>query len=87
MQPCPRLPPRPQNGNAVGLAAFLSLQITFEISKQEDSQIPIWIIVGSTLGGLLLLALLVLALWKLGFFKSAKRRREPGLDPTPKALE
>uniref|UniRef100_A0A8C6CQ00 Integrin subunit alpha 11 n=1 Tax=Moschus moschiferus TaxID=68415 RepID=A0A8C6CQ00_MOSMO len=64
-----------------------SRQIMFEISKQEDSQIPIWIIVGSTLGGLLLLALLVLALWKLGFFKSAKRRREPGLDPTPKVLE
>lgn len=64
-----------------------SRQITFEISKQEDSQVPIWIIVGSTLGGLLLLALLVLALWKLGFFKSAKRRREPGLDPTPKVLE
>lgn len=44
---------------------LLPLQITFEISKQEDSQIPIWIIVGSTLGGLLLLALLVLALWKV----------------------
>ncbi|XP_014635898.1 PREDICTED: integrin alpha-11 [Ceratotherium simum simum] len=64
-----------------------SRQITFEISKQEDSQIPIWIIVGSTLGGLLLLALLVLALWKLGFFKNAKRRREPSLDPPPKVLE
>nr|XP_020141648.1 integrin alpha-11 isoform X4 [Microcebus murinus] len=64
-----------------------SRQVTFEVSKQEDSQIPVWIIVGSTLGGLLLLALLVLALWKLGFFKSAKRRREPGLDPTPKVLE
>lgn len=24
---------------------------------------------------------------QLGFFKSAKRRREPGLDPTPKVLE
>lgn len=24
---------------------------------------------------------------QLGFFKSAKRRREPGPDPTPKALE
>lgn len=45
--------------------ALLPLQITFEISKQEDWQIPIWIIVGSTLGGLLLLALLVLALWKV----------------------
>uniref|UniRef100_A0A8C5NVM8 Integrin alpha 11 n=1 Tax=Jaculus jaculus TaxID=51337 RepID=A0A8C5NVM8_JACJA len=64
-----------------------SRQITFEISKQEDWQVPIWVIVGSTLGGLLLLALLVLALWKLGFFKSAKRKREPGLDPIPKELE
>ncbi|KAM9183392.1 integrin alpha-11-like [Dugong dugon] len=64
-----------------------SRQIVFEISKQEDMQIPIWIIVGSTVGGLLLLALLVLALWKLGFFKNATRRREPSLDPNPKELE
>ncbi|XP_076984455.1 integrin alpha-11 isoform X2 [Tamandua tetradactyla] len=64
-----------------------SRQITFEVSKQEDSQIPTWVIVGSSLGGLLLLTLLVLALWKLGFFKNAKRRREPGLDPHRKALE
>uniref|UniRef100_A0A8C0ENN0 Integrin subunit alpha 11 n=1 Tax=Bubo bubo TaxID=30461 RepID=A0A8C0ENN0_BUBBB len=42
-----------------------SRQITFEISKPEESQIPIWIILGSTLGGLLLLALLVLVLWKV----------------------
>ena len=46
-------------------AAFSLLQITFEISKPEESQIPIWIILGSTFGGLLLLALLVLALWKV----------------------
>ncbi|XP_021565023.1 integrin alpha-11 [Carlito syrichta] len=64
-----------------------SRQITFEISKQDDWQVPIWVVVGSSLGGLLLLALLVLALWKLGFFKSAKRRREPGAAPTPKVLE
>uniref|UniRef100_A0A803Y2V1 Integrin subunit alpha 11 n=1 Tax=Meleagris gallopavo TaxID=9103 RepID=A0A803Y2V1_MELGA len=42
-----------------------SRQITFEISKPEEWQIPIWIILGSTLGGLLLLALLVLVLWKV----------------------
>ncbi|KAF2973904.1 hypothetical protein EK904_001763 [Melospiza melodia maxima] len=52
-----------------------SRQISFEISKPEESQIPIWIILGSTFGGLLLLALLVLVLWKLGFFKSGSRRR------------
>uniref|UniRef100_A0A8C0GIJ4 Integrin subunit alpha 11 n=1 Tax=Chelonoidis abingdonii TaxID=106734 RepID=A0A8C0GIJ4_CHEAB len=52
-----------------------SRQVTFEISKQEESKIPIWIILGSTLGGLLLLALLVLALWKvrLVIFHSALR--------------
>uniref|UniRef100_A0A8B9QYW6 Integrin subunit alpha 11 n=1 Tax=Anas platyrhynchos TaxID=8839 RepID=A0A8B9QYW6_ANAPL len=64
-----------------------SRQITFEISKPEESQIPIWIILGSTLGGLLLLALLVLALWKLGFFKSGSRRREAEEEQSAKVLE
>ncbi|XP_068954318.1 integrin alpha-11 [Petaurus breviceps papuanus] len=64
-----------------------SRQIIFEISKQEDSQIPIWIIIGSTLGGLLLLALLVLALWKLGFFKSSSRERKTEQEPNAKELE
>ncbi|KAJ7311144.1 hypothetical protein JRQ81_006747 [Phrynocephalus forsythii] len=64
-----------------------SRQITFEISKIEESQIPIWIIIGSTLGGLLLLALLVLALWKLGFFKSTSRKRETAQDQNSKDLD
>ncbi|NXP04292.1 ITA11 protein, partial [Thinocorus orbignyianus] len=64
-----------------------SRQITFEISKPEESQIPIWIILGSTLGGLLLLALLVLALWKLGFFKSGSRRREAEQERSTQGLE
>ncbi|XP_035425311.1 integrin alpha-11 isoform X1 [Cygnus atratus] len=64
-----------------------SRQVTFEISKPEESQIPIWIILGSTLGGLLLLALLVLALWKLGFFKSGSRRREAEEEQSAKVLE
>ncbi|NXA36201.1 ITA11 protein, partial [Eudromia elegans] len=64
-----------------------SRQITFEISKPEESQIPIWIILGSTLGGLLLLALLVLALWKLGFFKSGSRRRAAEQAASAKVLE
>ncbi|KAF4094741.1 hypothetical protein G5714_023819 [Onychostoma macrolepis] len=50
--------------------------IILEIRKEEDYRIPIWVIVGSTLGGLQLLALLVLALWKLGFFHRQKRKRE-----------
>ncbi|NXI95475.1 ITA11 protein, partial [Psophia crepitans] len=64
-----------------------SRQITFEISKPEESQIPIWIILGSTLGGLLLLALLVLALWKLGFFKSGSRRRAAEREQSTQGLE
>lgn len=51
---------------------FSLLQITFEISKPEEWQIPIWIILGSTLGGLLLLALLVLALWKVSSPQAAR---------------
>lgn len=45
---------------------FVVLQIILEIRKEEDYRIPIWVIVGSTLGGLQLLALLILALWKVG---------------------
>uniref|UniRef100_A0A7N5ZYX9 VWFA domain-containing protein n=1 Tax=Anabas testudineus TaxID=64144 RepID=A0A7N5ZYX9_ANATE len=40
-------------------------QIILELRKEEDYTIPFWIILGSSLGGLLLLALLVLALWKV----------------------
>ncbi|XP_072004828.1 integrin alpha-11 isoform X1 [Engystomops pustulosus] len=53
-----------------------SRQIAFEISKQEEWEVPIWVIISSTIGGLLLLALLVLALWKLGFFKRSHHERE-----------
>ncbi|XP_038623174.1 integrin alpha-11 [Tachyglossus aculeatus] len=64
-----------------------SRQITFDISKHEASQVPIWIIIGSSLGGLLLLALLVLALWKLGFFDSASRKRDSEQEQEAKVLE
>uniref|UniRef100_A0A3B4VGT9 Integrin alpha-11-like n=1 Tax=Seriola dumerili TaxID=41447 RepID=A0A3B4VGT9_SERDU len=40
-------------------------QIILELRKDEDYIVPVWIILGSSLGGLLLLALLVLALWKV----------------------
>uniref|UniRef100_A0A3P8ZE86 VWFA domain-containing protein n=1 Tax=Esox lucius TaxID=8010 RepID=A0A3P8ZE86_ESOLU len=52
--------------------------IILEMRKEEDYRIPVWIIVGSTLGGLLLLALLVLALWKLGFFNRQKQQKDEG---------
>ncbi|XP_028441073.1 integrin alpha-11 [Perca flavescens] len=51
-------------------------QMILEFRKDEDYIVPVWIILGSSLGGLLLLALLVLALWKLGFFNRRKRQEE-----------
>ncbi|XP_078097370.1 integrin alpha-11-like [Mustelus asterias] len=56
-----------------------SRQITLQINRQYESEVSIWIIIGSLLGGLLLLALLTLALWKLGFFQSAYRKRKASL--------
>ncbi|XP_049929765.1 integrin alpha-11 [Epinephelus moara] len=51
-------------------------EIILELRKDEDYTVPVWIILGSSLGGLLLLALLVLALWKLGFFNRRRRQEE-----------
>ncbi|CAJ1055853.1 integrin alpha-11 [Xyrichtys novacula] len=51
-------------------------EIILELRKEEDYSVPVWIILGSSLGGLLLLALLVLALWKLGFFNRRRRQEE-----------
>ncbi|XP_053447757.1 integrin alpha-10 isoform X2 [Nycticebus coucang] len=69
------------------------LQLT-EASRQSESLleviqtrpilISLWILIGSVLGGLLLLALLVFCLWKLGFFAHKKilkeERREQKLE-------
>ncbi|TRY55700.1 hypothetical protein DNTS_010275 [Danionella cerebrum] len=61
--------------------------IILEIRKEEDYRVPIWIIIGSTLGGLLLLSLVILALWKLGFFQRQKRREEAEKDANGKIIE
>lgn len=61
--------------------------IILEIRKEEDYRISIWIIIGSTLGGLLLLALLCLALWKLGFFRRQKRKEEAEQEANRKVAE
>ncbi|XP_051919013.1 integrin alpha-11a isoform X1 [Hippocampus zosterae] len=62
-------------------------QIILEVRKEGDYRIPTWIILGSTLGGLLLLALLILALWKLGFFQRQKRRDEDEREMNGKVAE
>ncbi|KAF7660945.1 hypothetical protein LDENG_00271370 [Lucifuga dentata] len=61
--------------------------IVLEIRKEGDYRIPTWIIIGSTLGGLLLLALLSLALWKLGFFQRQKRQDEDEREANGKVAE
>ncbi|XP_013857018.1 integrin alpha-11a isoform X2 [Austrofundulus limnaeus] len=61
--------------------------IILEIRKEGDYRIPIWIIIGSTLGGLLLLALLSLALWKLGFFQRQKRKEKDEQEANGKVAE
>ncbi|XP_037390212.1 integrin alpha-11a [Pygocentrus nattereri] len=61
--------------------------IILEIRKEEDYRISIWIIIGSTLGGLLLLSLLILALWKLGFFQRQKHREEAENEANGKVAE
>ncbi|XP_027898154.1 integrin alpha-11-like isoform X1 [Xiphophorus couchianus] len=51
-------------------------QTILDLRKEGPSSIPIWIILGSSLGGLLLLCLVILGLWKLGFFKRRRCQEE-----------
>ncbi|XP_035247107.1 integrin alpha-1 isoform X1 [Anguilla anguilla] len=44
-------------------------EIKIQISKESLGGIPLWIIIVSILIGLLILALVIFALWKAGFFK------------------
>ncbi|XP_014880482.1 integrin alpha-11-like [Poecilia latipinna] len=55
---------------------ILVRQTILDLRKEGPSSIPIWIILGSSLGGLLLLCLVILGLWKLGFFKRRRRQEE-----------
>ncbi|XP_072514317.1 integrin alpha-1 [Salminus brasiliensis] len=44
-------------------------EVKIQVSKESRSGIPLWIIILSILIGLLILALVIFALWKAGFFK------------------
>ncbi|XP_049862798.1 integrin alpha-PS1 isoform X1 [Schistocerca gregaria] len=48
-----------------------------KLEQQEAESVPVWIIIVAIVAGLLLLILLTLVLWKLGFFK--RRRPDPTL--------
>ncbi|KAM5256054.1 integrin alpha-10 [Ctenodactylus gundi] len=43
-----------------------------EVTQTRPILVSLWVLIGSVLGGLLLLALLVFCLWKLGFFARKK---------------
>ncbi|XP_074246288.1 integrin alpha-10 isoform X2 [Saimiri boliviensis] len=51
-----------------------------EVVQTQPLLISLWILIGSILGGLLLLALLVFCLWKLGFFARKKIPEEEKRD-------
>ncbi|XP_059498918.1 integrin alpha-10 isoform X3 [Stegostoma tigrinum] len=51
-------------------------EVTVELIKPAVIAVSLWIIVGSTLGGLLLLALIIFILWKCGFFKRKQKEEE-----------
>lgn len=44
-------------------------EVKIQVTKDIRSGIPLWIIILSILIGLLILALVIFALWKAGFFK------------------
>ncbi|XP_078011049.1 integrin alpha-10 isoform X1 [Phascolarctos cinereus] len=49
-----------------------------EVIQAHHVPVSLWILIGSVLGGLLLLALIVFCLWKLGFFARKKAPEEDG---------
>ncbi|KAM6309350.1 integrin alpha-10 [Podargus strigoides] len=51
-------------------------EMVLEILQGKRVPISLWILVGSVLGGLLLLALIIFCLWKLGFFTRKKLPEE-----------
>ncbi|KAM5264279.1 integrin alpha-1 [Ctenodactylus gundi] len=51
-------------------------ELAIQISKDGLSgRVPLWVILLSAFAGLLLLALLILALWKIGFFKRPLKKK------------
>ncbi|XP_058270381.1 integrin alpha-3 [Hemibagrus wyckioides] len=51
-----------------------SVEVTPAIQDEVESNVPLWIIIISALAGVLLLALIIVLLWKCGFFRRANTR-------------
>ncbi|XP_040914374.1 integrin alpha-1 [Toxotes jaculatrix] len=55
-------------------------KVKIQVSKETLGGIPIWVIIISILIGLLILALVIFALWKMGFFKRKDYTKEEIMD-------
>lgn len=62
-----------KNTNLFELSSDRTRSVKIQVSKETLGGIPIWIIIISILIGLLILALVIFALWKMGFFKRKSR--------------
>nr|XP_040020706.1 integrin alpha-10 [Gasterosteus aculeatus aculeatus] len=51
-------------------------ETVLEVLKGRAIPISLWILIGSIIGGLLLLALIIFILWKMGFFARKQREEE-----------
>ncbi|XP_069041091.1 integrin alpha-10 [Lepisosteus oculatus] len=60
--------------------AGLWRETVLEVLKGRSIPISLWILIGSIIGGLLLLALIIFLLWKLGFFSRKQREEEKEAD-------
>uniref|UniRef100_W5MH20 Integrin subunit alpha 10 n=1 Tax=Lepisosteus oculatus TaxID=7918 RepID=W5MH20_LEPOC len=58
--------------------AGLWRETVLEVLKGRSIPISLWILIGSIIGGLLLLALIIFLLWKLGFFSRKQREEREG---------
>ncbi|XP_066539423.1 integrin alpha-10 isoform X2 [Hoplias malabaricus] len=68
-----QLTARESNLITLGSAA-LWRETVLEVLKGRSIPISLWILIGSIIGGLLLLALIIFVLWKLGFFTRKQRK-------------
>ncbi|XP_023573970.1 integrin alpha-IIb isoform X2 [Octodon degus] len=63
---------------ALSLASGEAVVQTQLLRALEERAVPFWWVLVGALGGLLLLTLLVLAMWKVGFFKRTRPRLDEG---------
>ncbi|XP_034049610.1 integrin alpha-3b isoform X2 [Thalassophryne amazonica] len=54
--------------------ATFKVDITPELREEAPYQVPLWIIITAAASGILLLGIIILILWKCGFFRRANRR-------------